>query len=217
MDSPVTLSASMGISFFLAIGVTYAVQGVKWICEILPTTKTNNLPSWLWVAISMLISCAVCWTLKVDAIATLFESADIGLSSPWTYLASGLAIGVSSNVVYEATKPLRKKVKKGGKVVCLPPGADLPDEEISQIGDNDSQSGNTATQSGNGEQNQQQLPTTVVTPVPPEPLISEPVIQPSWPTAILLQDVTPTNGKHYYVALNAPHGALHQVQTNKGT
>ena len=212
----------MGISFFLALGVTYAVQGVKWLCEILPTTKTNNLPSWLWVGISLIISGAICWVLKVDAIATLFESADIGLSAPWTYLATGLAIGISSNVLYVATKPIRKKVKQGGKVVCLPPGADLPVEEISQNGD--TQIGNIATQIGNSDQNYQQPTTTEATSSPPvevqvapEPLIVEPVIQPSWPTAILLQDVTPTNGKHYYVALNAPHGALHQVQTNKGT
>lgn len=43
-ESPITLSVSMGVTFFLAVGVTYAIQGIKWLCEMLPTTKTNNLP-----------------------------------------------------------------------------------------------------------------------------------------------------------------------------
>lgn len=151
-ESPITLGASMGLSFFLAIGIVYAVQGVKWLCEILPTTKTNFLPPWVWVGTALVIAGATCYLLKVDALAAI--GVDVGIYPPLSYLATGLAIGISSNVVYAVSKPIRKKLKTDeGKILRLPVGEEPPEPcpPVSQNGDI-SNTGNMAA-TGNNSQN----------------------------------------------------------------
>jgi len=190
-ESPITLSVSMGVTFFLAVGVTYAIQGIKWLCEMLPTTKTNHLPGWLWVVLSMGVAAGICVVGKVDALTEMFSDA-FSLAPPWSYLVTGFGIGVSSNVVYVATKPLRKKYKTpAGEIVTLPHGEEPPAVPLPQ-------------------------PEPQPQPEPvPEPVVSPaPVAQqrPGWPTAHLLQDVTPTNGKTYWIALDPPEGAVYPLK-----
>lgn len=133
MESPISLSVETGFSFFLALGVVYMVQGIKYILQWLPTTRTNNLPSWLWVVIALVVGCITCYFLKVDALEKILQGAGVPIGPPWSYLATGFAIGVSSNVMFAVTKPLRKKIRTDeGKIVTL----------------DDSQSGSEYSQSG---------------------------------------------------------------------
>jgi hypothetical protein len=130
VESPITLGADIGLAFYLAIGVTYAVQGVKWLLEILPTTRTNDLPSWVWVPLSMAVSVGICWAMKVDALTGMIK---LDLAPPLSYIATGLGIAFSSNVLYVVSRPLRKKVRHDGKVVCLPAGEDVvPEAPVEQ-------------------------------------------------------------------------------------
>jgi len=194
MDSPISLSVDTGFSFFLALGVIYAVQGVKWLCEILPTTKTNNIPGWAWVGSALVISVGVCWGLKVDALESILKAADVTIGTPYSYWATGLAIGISSNVMFAITKPLRKKLRtEEGKILTLPAGEALPEVLITpeainvspplveetatkpvESAANDSQSGSQASQSGN-------------------------VAPPNWPTAKVVRQLYPKTKGNYYV------------------
>lgn len=264
-----TLSASMGLGFFLAVGIVYAVQGVKWLMEILPTTKTNNLPSWVWVASALIISALVCWFMKVDALASF--GVDVGIYPPWSYLATALAIAVSSNVIAAVTKPLRKKLRTPeGKVVCLPPGEDVPElvqvpvdvspqipeettgkpeqtstqliitpdvipdtaasdnnesasglsdqsakvspSDLEHVSGDNSQTGNVATQSGNGQANS----------APSEARI-EPAIDAVQPVQYVLSDPTYPAYLMRFVDVNtplvvlSPEGKLYRVHNGKVT
>ena len=195
----------MGLSFFLAVGIVYAVQGVKWLMEILPTTKTNNLPSWLWVASALIISALVCYFMKVDALASL--GIDVGIYPPWSYLATAFAIAVSSNVIAAVTKPLRKKLRKDGKIICLPPGQ----EPTTTVTETNAEGTVTTTTSESAEAPVSPIPADptlipvehIVAPTVPENastgIVEAPV--PHWPGARLMKYI-PLTGATYYVLLD---------------
>ena len=176
--APLTLSAEMGVAFYLAIGVIFLVNGVRWLCEILPTTKTNNLPGWIWVLVAMTLAVIVCFFLHVDQIARMFALTDIVIPAPWSYVATGIAIGMSSNILYLATEPIRKKYRKGDKIVTLGKGEPLP-EGVTEENDyclpvpelvQGQEPQQPSTDAGNSIQ-----------PVVPEP----PVVQPAQPEEVV--------------------------------
>ena len=210
-----TLSASMGLSFFLAVGVVYAVQGVKWVMEILPTTKTNNLPSWLWVASALIISAIVCYFMKVDALAAL--GIDVGIYPPWSYFATAFFIAVSSNVIAAVTKPLRKKLRQDGKIICLPPGQE-PTTTVTETSDEGTTTTTTTdvapSQSGNDVDERNDTPLSPVE----EPQQSPETVTPAASTggsvpAYLLNfcDTDPAVGPHVVLL----DGKLYRVEHGK--
>ena len=107
-ETPISLSAEVGWSFFIAVGIVYAVQGVKAILGY--RNWATRIPGWVWVAIALVISIGVCWGFKADQVGRLFAEAQIDLAPPWSYIATGLAIGFSSNVVFAVKKPIKKRL-----------------------------------------------------------------------------------------------------------
>jgi hypothetical protein len=133
VESPITLGADLGLSFYIAVAIVVGVNGVKWIFVKLPWLWTNRIPDWAWMAWAWFFAIGACLLLKVDVLSKLFGSADFSLNPPWAYVASGFAIGISSNVLYTVIKPITKKLKVDGKIVCLPPGTPLPDSQNGNV------------------------------------------------------------------------------------
>ena len=127
METPITLDVGIGVSFYLAILIVCAVNGLKWLAEKAPWLWTNNIPTWAWILAAWVFAAIPCWLLKVDVLSRLIGDATLRIAPPWSFLLSALAISLSSNVLYAIAKPLAKKIKTPeGKVICLPPGEPLP-------------------------------------------------------------------------------------------
>lgn len=135
MDTPITLAPELGLSFYIAIVVVLLVNGVKAIFTWMPTTLTNKIPDWFWVLWAMAFSIAATVVLKVDAMDKLFSAADIELPVTLRYIATGVAVGVSSNVLYKVATPIAKKLKNAqGDVVKVPnPNTDTTNDSTPTV------------------------------------------------------------------------------------
>jgi hypothetical protein len=131
---PITISqtAETFVSFAIAMGVYILLLGIKAFFQWLPWPNggvwTNRIPGWAWAVTACVVSVGVCIAFRVDQIGALLGQV---IPMPWPVLswaATGLAIGLSSNVLYKVLTPIGKKLKdaRTGKVVCLPPGVALP-------------------------------------------------------------------------------------------
>lgn len=210
-DASIVASVSAGI--FAVIDFLKKVVFKRW---------QNKIPPESWFVLSLVLAGAVgigvYWDDFFGPASTVGSAISAG--------AYSLLAGTGSKVINAVAGPAGEKLKAAKQAAI-------------------SQSGNTNTQSGNGGQESQQPSTdagnsiqpdppcvetdlgaaTALAPIPdtvayvpkhaaPEPLTSN-VTNQVWPYARLLQDVTPDNGKMYYVAFEPLEETLNPMRTNR--
>ena len=128
---PLTISAGgeTFVSFCIAIGVYVSLLGIKAFLSWVPWLWTNKIPGMVWAISACAISVGICFVFNVDQIGSLFQTANIPIPWHWVSVSmTGLAIGISSNVLYKVVTPIGQKLKdaRTGKVVRLAPGVTMP-------------------------------------------------------------------------------------------
>jgi hypothetical protein len=68
---------------------------------------TYHIPGGTWVILSLIISIGVCVWQKMDLISEI-SGAQVPLTGTWAYVATGVGIAISSNVIAQVYKPLAK-------------------------------------------------------------------------------------------------------------
>jgi len=202
----------MGVAFYMAIGVIFLINGVRWVCEVIPTTKTNNLPGFVWVLTAMAVSVVLCYFLKLDQIAKMFALTDIIIPAPWSYVATGVAIGMSSNILYLATQPIRQKYRnKQGKIVTLAKDEIMPlgateENDYSLCGTDTGANGSTAFRPSGVEPDAGSLPAASTAgaedTTPSDSSVASGLNHSApahWPKAKLVKQLTPLTQHNYYI------------------
>jgi hypothetical protein len=110
--APLTLSG--GAAAGIAILIVLAVQAIRWILgwKRITWSWTYDTPSWVWVAIALVLSVGWCVWKKADLTTELNGGAPIDfVTGIAAYVVTGILIAVSSNVMYAVTKAGNKKLK----------------------------------------------------------------------------------------------------------
>jgi len=124
LDGVLTLSPSNGLSYYLAIVVIFLVGQIRVLLYRSNRPWTNKIGGkWVWISVAAVISIIMCVVLKINIVQDAFGLTAIGslkLEGFMGYVASGIAISVSSNIsAWAAERPYKlvnKDLKEGNPV-----------------------------------------------------------------------------------------------------
>lgn len=108
-QAPFTVGADMGLAFYLASGIVLLVNLIKaafyhWA----PSRWQEAVSVWWWVAVGAVVSIGLCVWFNIDIVGRLLGGQN-PFSGTASNVASGVALAVSSNVLYKlAVKPEAK-------------------------------------------------------------------------------------------------------------
>lgn len=110
MDEILTLSPSLGSTFYIALAVVYSVNIFKWLFYKLPWKWVEKTPGKAWVVLAFFIALGVCVYGKIDAVGAILGG-EAPVSGFPAYIVTALLISISSNVLYKVSKPIAKKAE----------------------------------------------------------------------------------------------------------
>jgi hypothetical protein len=103
MDGILTLN-SEGVgqfAFYLASVIVIVVNLIKAIFYRWGGKWKGKEPGWIWVALAVVVSTTICVVFKLDIIARIVPDLPTMFTGYVAYVISGLAISLSTNVLYK--------------------------------------------------------------------------------------------------------------------
>jgi hypothetical protein len=103
MDGILTLN-SEGVgqfAFYLASVIVIVVNLLKAIFYKWGGKWKGKEPGWIWIALAVVVSTTICVVFKLDIIARIIPDLPTMFSGYVAYVISGLAISLSTNVLYK--------------------------------------------------------------------------------------------------------------------
>ena len=132
-ETPVTLEPGLGFAFYLTSGIVIMVNMLKagFYRWGRPKRLRTTVPPWSWIIVGAVISVGMCVILKVN-----FVESVLGADQPFTgfmgYVASGIALAISSNVVYKVAVKNPTQVKTEKAVTAAVEEADRPGSVVAE-------------------------------------------------------------------------------------
>lgn len=128
LDNVLTLSPTNGLSYYLAIVIIFLVGQIRLLLYRSNKPWTNKIGGkWIWISVAAIISVAMCVILKINIIQDVTGLTSVGsvqLEGYIGYIASGIAISISSNIsAWAAQRPYKvanTDLKEGNPVPGSP-------------------------------------------------------------------------------------------------